>query len=530
MMKKLFLFSFAFLVSVFFLLIYIGNVTPPNIKEKPLTIEEIKKTSQFFPKKDWQVHNVFLTGNAFERGQQYAYWTQDLLFKQERSLLKKLDEIFPWTPTQYGIAFFSMAWFQGLENYLKANWLEEMYGVSLFGSKERIFFATPFTRQIAYHGIHDMGQMMIDQGFVLGACSQIAIPQDEGWLIGRNFDFEAGRVFDEDKVMKWVFPDKGEAFVSVVFSGMVGVITGINQKGVYVAINAAGSSDFTRVGTPTTLIALDALQNAQSATEAVEIIKKAHSLITEIFVVADKKSMVYIVEKTPERVRVLKKQTAQAITNHLQHPDFKEDEINQRRMKNNTTLVRQEQIWSEIDSIKDEFSMAQALRTKFRLEGEEVLGHRSSVDALIASHSVVYNSKRQRLYVSEGPSLKNRFIGFDLKESFQQKSPVLIDPLPQDPDLMGFNYYQLRGQISDLNEIRDVAQSGDCETAGDLFAEINPTLFANHYSFYWSRAEIELCRKDKARALRYFLKARKLEPAYLHEKEHINENIANLKD
>jgi tetratricopeptide (TPR) repeat protein len=282
------------------------------------------------------------------------------------------------------------------------------------------------------------------------------------------------------------------------------------------------------VGTPTTLIALDALQNAKSAKEAVEIIKEAHSLITEIFVVADKESTAYIVEKTPERVRVLEKQTAQAITNHLQHPDFKEDEINKRRMKNNTTLVRQEQIWNEIDSINDEFSMAQALRTKFRIEEQNVLGHRSSVDALIASHSVVYNSNRQRLYVSEGPSLKNRFIGFDLEESFKQKRPVNIDPLPQDPDLMGFNYYQLRGQIKELYEIRDLAQNGDCDEARDLFAKINPTLFAKHYSYYWSRAEVELCREDKARALRYFLKAKKLEPAYLHEREHIDENIANL--
>ena len=141
-------------------------------------------------------------------------------------------------------------------------------------------------------------------------------------------------MFDEDKVLKWVFPDKGIPFVSVIFSGMVGVITGINQKGVYIAINAAGSDDFVRIGTPTTLVALDALQFSNNAAEAVERLKLSKPLITDIFVVADTSDQLFIVEKSPKKTRVIPKSKKNAvITNHLRHPDWQNDKTNKQRLK-----------------------------------------------------------------------------------------------------------------------------------------------------------------------------------------------------
>ena len=128
-----------------------------------------------------------MSGDDFARGQQYSFWTKELLFKQERALINKLNEVIPSFITQQALFLFSMGWFWGLDDYLQKSWLDEMHGVSLHGSKENLFFSTPFTRQIAYHGIHDMGQMMIDQGLVLGACTQVALKKEKGWIIGRNF-------------------------------------------------------------------------------------------------------------------------------------------------------------------------------------------------------------------------------------------------------------------------------------------------------------------------------------------------------
>ncbi len=122
--------------------------------------------------------------------------------KQEDALVGKLSELIPNKIAQYGLFLFSMGWFYGLDDYFEQDWLDEMYGVSFYGSKKNLFFATPYTRQLAYHGIHDMGQMMIDQGLVMGACTQAAKPLKNGWIIGRNFAALFHTFFDEDKVLK----------------------------------------------------------------------------------------------------------------------------------------------------------------------------------------------------------------------------------------------------------------------------------------------------------------------------------------
>ena len=49
-----------------------------------------------------------------------------------------------------------------------------------------------------YSEIKDLGDKFEDlKEFVVG------IKKNTSWILGRNFDFEAGRIFDEQKVLKW---------------------------------------------------------------------------------------------------------------------------------------------------------------------------------------------------------------------------------------------------------------------------------------------------------------------------------------
>jgi len=90
--------------------------------------------------------------------------------------------------------------------------LEEMYGVSKSTSTDFDFLLDRFTRQIAYHGLHEVGQLAVDQGSDSMGCTVVALPHKRNWIIGRNFDFEGGRIFDSEKIMKWVFPERGYSF------------------------------------------------------------------------------------------------------------------------------------------------------------------------------------------------------------------------------------------------------------------------------------------------------------------------------
>src|SRR5205814_857202 len=107
--------------------------------------------------------------------------------------------------------------------------------------------------------IHDVAHMLIDSPFVHGhydelraGCSAFAASasatSDGHVLLARNFDFEAGRVFDEEKVVLVVEPRDGIPFVHVAWSGMVGAVSGLNREGIACALNASASDDDASVG------------------------------------------------------------------------------------------------------------------------------------------------------------------------------------------------------------------------------------------------------------------------------------------
>jgi len=190
-----------------------GVFPPPKIHLQ----SNLPPYSLWIPKsEDQKLNHIVLTGTAFERGKLYGEHTQALIEKQEFILYSKFSEFFPNTFIQQSFFVFLMRWFWGLEKYISKKNQEEIYGVSLSTTKELNFLADQFTRQIAYHGLHEVGQVMVDQNFLNFACTQLALPVNNGFIIARAFDFEGGRIFDEEKIVKWSFPnDDGIPYVSI---------------------------------------------------------------------------------------------------------------------------------------------------------------------------------------------------------------------------------------------------------------------------------------------------------------------------
>jgi isopenicillin-N N-acyltransferase-like protein len=400
----------------------------------------------WFPRMEYGLNHIFLHGHAFERGYAYGYFTRDLLRRQEEALTAKVREIFPSRITQLGLLLLAKRWYWGEDRLLDENWRREMHGVSYSAPGEFNSFADPYTRQLAYHGLHEMGQMFVDfGGDGVNACTVLAVPNGSGWLVGRNLDFEGGRIFDEEKILKWVYPEQGYPFVSVIWAGMVGVVTGVNAKGVYLSINAAGSEQVARFGTPSTLLLLKALQSSASAEEAVEVLRGGSTLITEAFAVADRGPTMYVVEKSPHRTVVrAERGKPVAVTNHLLGKEWAGDKVNDYRraeLTSNERLLRAREIVQAItDRAKKEPAkfrregaswVAEGLRDK-RANGLVLPGNRGAIDALIATHAVVYDSARGILYVGQGPSLTGKFLGYDLAKSFAAERPVPAGEIAED--------------------------------------------------------------------------------------------------
>lgn len=398
-------------------------------------------------------HQLVLEGAAFERGRLAGEYTKDLLERQESELIFKLKEFFPSKILQWALSAFAIEVFWDITKVIDTRHLQEMAGVSLSTSPSYNYLGDPFLRQIAYHGVHEVGQAMIDSGYNVEspmACTAFAARSpDKTWLIGRNFDFEASRTLDEEKIIKWSFPPDLNAYVAVTWAGMVGVVTGINEKGLYLSINAAGSKYFEAIALPSNLLVTKILEEASTIEEALDIFKKTDIPITDIFLLADSKTQrVFLVEKAASQTSLSELRDSTAISNHLRL-DLRNDLTNLDRMKrSNTTqrLARGEELIREYANKRITPERLQSwLRDRSGPNNTPYpTGDRRSIDALIATHSIIFDMKNEILFASSGPSLVGEYEGYQLRESFRLRQPVLARRLPKDPFIDEVAYRRLQ--------------------------------------------------------------------------------------
>src|SRR5688500_5105482 len=98
--------------------------------------------------------------------------------------------------------------------------------------------------------------------------------EDGTLLIGRNFDFYVGDEFDRNNIVAFYSPEQGHRFMMITFGGMTGVLSGMNDQGLTVTLNAAKSEIPSASATPVSLVAREILQYASTIEEAFEIAKR----------------------------------------------------------------------------------------------------------------------------------------------------------------------------------------------------------------------------------------------------------------
>jgi isopenicillin-N N-acyltransferase-like protein len=303
----------------------------------------------------------------------------------------------------------------------------------------------------------------------------------------------------------------------------VGAVTGVNEKGVYISLNAAGSTDFVRYGTPSTLVLLKALQFAKTADEAVEVIRNSQMFITDIFVVSDRTTgKLFRVEKSPKTTEVLELSGPSVVTNHLLSSHFANDHINHFREVELTSGARFARGQTLLNGVArkniDEETLLSFLRDKGEIDGKPLpLGNRQAIDAQIATHSVIYNEEKNELFVSQGPSLAGAFSGFDLAASFQKREPVPTRILPRDPLVSDATYQAIQDLRAILGQASQHLRHHRCAEARDALTKIDPLLKENDYGYHSALGDVNRCEGNLASAKSEWAKALALHPAYLSE-------------
>jgi hypothetical protein len=372
-----------------------------------------------------------------------------------------------------------------------------------------------FTRGLQYHALHDISQYLIDNPLVHPpqvGCTAVATlgsrSMDGHVLVGRLFDFEGGSCFDRDKVVYTIRPDGGIPFVSVAWGGMAGAVTGLNDAGLWVSINAAATDGQAFVGRPIVMTVRRILEHCRTIDEALaEVRGNAVFVSNGVLLASGPERRVVVAEVGPHGFGVREMEDdALVLTNHFLSPAWAGDRTNAHRIATGTTtkrMRRAETLLARTARHSPE-SLLALLRDRRGADDVEVgFGNRGTINGWIGAHLVVADVTRKVLWVAEPWHGLGRAVAFGLD------GPTDDVVLPASPDLArheqaGDEYQRLERQV--LAFLADDRMSEALPLAVRL-VELNPDFFNAHVLLARATA-------DPAKRRHHLERALSLQPAY----------------
>lgn len=370
---------------------------------------------------------AYLHGAPFEMGVASGRLSRELLEYQEEVFVDQINRIVPSESYLKFLRFFLVVFNRNLGEYVPEEYRQEIYGISLSCSDRYNAIGTPYERQINYHAAHDIGHTM--QNYMLVGCSSFGAwggaSADSTLIIGRNFDFYVGDEFAKNKLVLFVSPEKGHRFASVGWAGMIGVLSGMNEKGLTVTLNAAKGSFPTSAAMPISILAREILQYAATIDEAYAIAQSRTTFVSESLLIgsaADGRAA--IIEKTPARTALFESDTDHIIcTNHYQSETFREDRHNIENIASSDSHYRFARLEELIGERRPLTAAATAaiLRDRMGTAGADIgLANEKSINQSIAHHSVIFKPAALLMWVSTLPWQSGEYVCYDLGQIFSR--------------------------------------------------------------------------------------------------------------
>jgi len=544
-------------VSIVFLLLLTSCGVSKSLKSVPdisaydLTIPERVKLSDssytlgnnFLTKNQQGQWEMYVTGNPYELGLVTGSLTQELYHKQEDALLAKVGKMVPSATKQYLLRKF-LAWFnRKMYRNIKEDHKKEIYGISKYASNAYDHIAKPYPRALYLHGAHDIGHALQDLALV--GCSSFAAwgdqTEDGKLIIGRNFDFYVGDEFAKNKIIAFVDPDEGYKFMSVTWGGMIGVVSGMNDQGLTVTINA-GKSQFPLVAkTPISLVTREILQFASNIEEAIAIAKKREVFVSEsIFVGSAKDKKAAIIEVSPQNFGVYEVANGSQLicSNHFQSAAYANDKKNQKHILESHSKYRYQrmaELLEEAPKVTPEIAVAM-LRNQEGLNEKQIgHGNEKALNQLLAHHGIVFQPEDLLVWVSSNPYQLGEFVAYDLNEVFKkdgmnEEAVSLSKPLRNiaADSFLATDAFQNYERYKSLRDKIQKAIASEEQLELDQLSKLirlNPNFWEAHYL----AAKYYLSKGYDTLALRAFLMAETKEITTLPDRQAVEKHIRKLK-
>jgi isopenicillin-N N-acyltransferase-like protein len=447
---KTILYIFGGFATLFLILaIYLVCVAidyPP--KAKDLSSEKLVRSepspgfytikNNWFRKSKSGLYELYVEGEPFERGVINGKLTKELVVKQEDYFTEQIKKMIP---SNFYLSFlkYFVAWFnRDLSKNVIEEYKEEIYGISKSASDKYQYIGSNYQRILNYHGAHDIGHAL--QGMALVGCTSFgtwdARSEDSTMIIGRNFDFYVNDDFARDKIVAFYNPAQGYKFMTVTWGGFIGAVSGMNEQGLSITINAAKSTIPTGAATPVSLVAREILQYAKNINEALAIAKKRKMFVSESLLIGsanDKKAI--IIEKTPTTYDVYDPNSNYIVcTNHFQGTGLVNTKENIEQMNNSASLYRYNHLMDLLKSNGKNTvqKTVNILRDTKGLNNADIgIGNEKAINQFIAHHSIVFEPQKLKVWVSTSPWQLGEFVCYDLKKVFalrgMKKDHEIID-------------------------------------------------------------------------------------------------------
>ncbi|MCF1421050.1 C45 family autoproteolytic acyltransferase/hydolase [Mangrovimonas futianensis] len=453
---------------------------------------------------------LMVSGDPLEIGMKTGLLTQELFVKQEAAFLGKVEDMVP-SKFKQKLLRKILAWYnRKMYLHIPEEYKAEIYGLSKYAGDKYDYVADDYLRILYFHGAHDIGHAFQDLALV--GCSSFAAwgnkTEDGSLIIARNFDFYAGDDFSKNKIIAFVEPQDGYAFMSVTWPGMIGVVSGMNTQGLTVTINAGKSKIPLAAKTPISLVTREILQYASNIEEAIAIAKKRQVFVSEsIFVGSANDKRAVTIEVSPKNFGVYEVTNSNELicSNHFQSDAYKDDERNLKHIAESHSQYRYERM-EELLNQTEKLTPKKAidiLRNKEGLHDEAIgYGNEKALNQLLAHHGIVFKPEQGLVWVSSNPYQLGAFVAYDLNKIFD--SSINASPeislqetrltIEKDPFLYTEAYKNYETYRIDSRKIvQAIEEDTSLETAFlNHFKALNPNFWQVHYlvgKYYYEKGE-----------------------------------------
>jgi len=491
-------------------------------------------------KNKYGIWELYIEGDALERGIINGSLTRELIHKQETAFMTKLESLVPSAGYQNFLSKM-IGWFnRKIYLHIPEEYKQEIYGISRYALPQYNSFAPAYVRMLYLHGAHDIGHAL--QDFMLVGCTSFAAwdtnTEDGNLLLGRNFDFYAGDKFAEEKIVAFVNPDAGHKFMMYTWGGMIGVVSGMNEKGLTVTINAGKSKIPLIAKTPISLVAREILQYAENTEEAIAIARKRDVFVSEsIMIGSAEENKAILIEISPNNFGVYEVTNSDQLicSNHFQSEAFEEDRRNSEAILESHTQYRYDrmkELLASNNSLNPEKAVA-ILRNKEGLEGVDLgLGNEKAINQLLAHHGIIFKPEERKVWVSANPYQLGAFVAYDLDiafEIFEEGSNLksvmnAAVTIPADNFIYSQefrDYEEFRILYSELHEL--VSNDKNIKTEDlDRLIQLNP----NYWKGFALAGDYYFHQKNYKKAIIYFKQAKSREVTSLTDLRYLEKMIA----